>query len=345
METINDFGGFEIADDGFDFFSSVDGNSIPAPKEQKNEEPTNPKDGKKEDAKPQEEESIDDGTFLPFGETKKAGEKPSDGKQKSFKEMNEEEIEDAIEARAVQMLKEKLSGMPEDVKKLVEFATKGGDSMQYMQKVFTAKSSPITTDLDISEPRNQAMMVAYNLALDGYDQDYIQAQIEFLSERGMLSDVATKQFNKWKSDAEAKERKMFEEQQRSVEEQKMQRRKVKSDLSDFLNKNNTVGGMAISAEDRIELPNYMTSREVKMENGAIVTPMQRDLYKVMADRDAAIKLAKLLRSNMDLTGVEQQARTKVVKKLKDNIRRTSGLDNIRSTDSGGGTIQSIADLF
>ncbi len=345
-----------MADGGLDFFSSMQGKadgSVEKPEIKGGNPPAAAGDGAKPDTQPEQvAESLpeDDGSFLPFDgvAVQAEGAKGAEGSGAETNRQGAEAapaMDEAVEARAVQLLREKLSGMPEDVKRLVEFATSGGDSVEYMRKIVSEKDSPISEDMDMSSRKNQAMIVAYNLALDGYDQEYIQAQLDFLSQQNKLEAIARKQYAKWLGERENEKRAVLEKQRRSEEEQRAQRRKMKADLSNFLNLNGTVGGMQIDGKDREELPDYMMVRSVRMDGGNLITQMQRDLYAVLADRDKSIVLAKLLRNSMNLANVRQQAETDVVKRIKRDMRRTDGLDNIRSSAGGSVDVQSIADLF
>ena len=54
-------------------------------------------------------------------------------------------------------------------------------------------------------------------------------------------------------------------------------------------------GIKLSAKDKNEIPGFMTDRNIKLSNGAVVTPFNQNLMEVLQNETASIQLAKLLR--------------------------------------------------
>ena len=187
---------------------------------------------------------------------------------------------------------------------------------------------------DIDNENYQEQVIKHGMQLEGYDQEDIEDKIEWLKEGAKLKRHAQKYEAKLdKANAAQKER-MLEQQQQQALEAKKQREKLSEDLKSRLDEADTIGQFTFSKQDKKHLHAYMTRPKVKVGKDNYMTQMQADLQGVFQDPEKILIIAKLLRSNFDVSDVIRSTETKVTRKTKDKIERKS--TNLKSSNSSTG---------
>lgn len=257
-------------------------------------------------------------------------------------EILEDEWENSIESRVEELFEE----MPKFVKDLNKFVLQGGDVRKFLSAM--TKNSKVDTSVDLSIESNQELVVRQSLSEEGYDEDYIQTQIDFLKDSNKLENFSKNKIQKKKEREDREAEALKEEQRKLKEQQKVQQRKAKTKLASTVSNLEEIKGIKLSKVDKKELPNYMLERNVKLQNGGKITTMQKDIMEALQDENKAIFLAKLLRNDFDLSDLAKEVQTKVTKKVKDGIRRNKrSSKNIKSTDSAGSSAarKDLSDYF
>lgn len=257
-------------------------------------------------------------------------------------------LEEGFAAGVENKLEDLLTELPTELKALNKYVINGGDMNTFLSKMATVgKEGGVSSDLDISKEKNQELVVKQMYKDEGMDDDFIEAQIESLRDTGKLGVFAKKKFEKWKEqDAKTSEN----EAKRQEEYAKQQREKARqyySDLKTIVSKEN-FDGIKLSSKDKAELPVYMTERNIHLDNGAVVTPFNQNLMEVLQNQKASIQLAKLLKDrkedgSFDFSQVEKTATSKVVKEVKDNLRRNK--ETPRKSIETNSQSRSLADYF
>lgn len=257
-------------------------------------------------------------------------------------------LEEGFAAGVENKLEDLLTELPTELKALNKYVINGGDMNTFLSKMATVgKPSGITSALNISEEKNQELVVKQMYKDEGMDDDFIEAQIESLKDTGKLGVFAKKKFEKWKeqdaktSENEAKKQEEYAKQQRE------KARQYYSDLKTIVSKED-FDGIKLSSKDKAELPVYMTERNIHLDNGAVVTPFNQNLMEVLQNQKASIQLAKLLKDrkedgSFDFSQVEKTATSKVVKEVKDNLRRNK--ETPRKSIETNSQSRSLADYF
>lgn len=256
----------------------------------------------------------------------------------------EQYLEDAVGQSIENRIEEIVTGYPDIVKNLVKFTHNGGDPHQFLQELAKNRAKGLTADMDLSERDNQILVVRNQLKAEGYDEDYIDTQIEFLEDSGKLYQAARTHFKRWEQQEQARQQQIVEQQRKAVREEKESRQKLKIELADIITEHEEIGGLRFSPEDKRTLPGYIMDRNVQLQNGEIVTPLRRDLYAVLQDGSKTLLLAKLLKSGLDLSVLEKQIKTKVASEVKEGIRRTKNLGAPKSS-GGASKDKRLSDFF
>ena len=258
-------------------------------------------------------------------------------------ELLEEGFESGVENR----ISELLGGLPNELQALNKYVLNGGDMNDFLSKMNTmGASTGITATLDISNEKNQELVVRQMYEDEGMDDDFIDTQLESLKDTGKLEAFAKKRFEKWKEQDSKVSQQAAQQQELQAKAQREKARQYYSSLKTAVN--GEFEGIKLSAKDKNEIPGFMTDRNIKLSNGAVVTPFNQNLMEVLQNETASIQLAKLLRDRkkdgtFDFSQLEKVAATKVTKEVKDNIRRNK--ETPRKSTEVSTQSRSLADYF
>lgn len=351
-KTIDDFDGWDSSSDEINFFGEVEETEKEQPTDEDKKEGDNKKPekedrvenidlfsetdeiSKKEDIEEEEVEEpkeksriekVSSKANLEFLKEKGIVEFELEEGQELTDDLAEEILEDSYEDAIESRLEESMENLPDVVKNIVKFAAKGGDVASFISNM--VKSSPvgINKDLDLETEENQKLVIKTKLKEDGYDDEYIESNIEFLKDSGKLESTSKKFF----PDIVSRQDKMAEAEakqaQKAQAEAKERKRKYKGELSQYLGEVKDLDGITISRRDKTELPSYISDNSVKLEGGGTVSQMQKDLYDALQDKNKVLKLAKILRDDFDFSSIKKSEKSKVTKEIKKKLEHTKDL--------------------
>jgi hypothetical protein len=267
------------------------------------------------------------------------------------KPLTDEEAENVLEdswEKALEIeIEETIKSLPDELKQLIKFASKGGDVGELLGKMVQHATSGINKNSDIENEDTQVLAVSIELRSQGYDQEDIDTQIEFLKEKGKLEGFAKKAFDKIVEQQKADTAGEVEKQKQVTENKKKQAREYKSNITTHINSLEETGGLPLSKQDKTILPTYISEPTVELQDGRFVSEMQADLFKVMADKDKIVLLAKLLKSDFDFSAIERKKQTQAARGIKNEIQRADKSASVISSSSGGHKSQkkSLVDLL
>jgi len=243
-------------------------------------------------------------------------------------------LEDSWEKSVEAEVEATIKDLPDELKQLIKFASKGGDVGELLGKMVQHATSGINKNSDISNEDVQVLAVTMDLRNQGYDQEYIDEQVEFLKEKNKLEGIAKKSFDKIVSEQETETAGQVQRQKEVVEYRKKQAREYKTNITTHINSLDEMGGLPISKQDKSILPTYISEPTVELQDGRIVSEMQSDLFKVMADKDKIVLLAKLLKSDFDFSAIERKKQTQAARGIRDEVQRVDKTQRV--SNSGGG---------
>lgn len=265
-------------------------------------------------------------------------------------ELAEELIEDKFEETIEERITERLGALPEDVQQVVQYVLKGGSLNEFLKQVSQTSTGSITEDLDMTSEDNQKLVVRELLLQEDFDEDTIEAQIDLLKDSGKLKTYAEKKFNKWLTENRGNRTALLEQQEQRKREIKESIREAKRKVTETLSTVEEIGGLEASKEDKKVLPSYINDRNIKLQNGAEISEMQKELYyELPKNEKAMIQLAILLRNrNADGTfnfdNIANKIKTNITKDLKQNLRRNK-TSIPKSGDKRSSEGKSLADYF
>ena len=243
-------------------------------------------------------------------------------------------LEDSWEKSVEAEVEATIKDLPDELKQLIKFASKGGDVGELLGKMVQHATSGINKNSDINNEDVQVLAVTMDLRNQGYDQEYIDDQIEFLKEKDKLEGIAKKSFDKIVAEQETETAGQVQRQKDAVEYRKKQAREYKTNITTHINSLEEMGGLPISKQDKTILPTYISEPTVELQDGRFVSEMQADLFKVMADKDKIVLLAKLLKTDFDFSAIERKKQTQAARGIRDEVQRADKTQRV--SNSGGG---------
>jgi len=252
-------------------------------------------------------------------------------------ELSEDEaeniLEDSWEKAVENEVEATIKDLPQDVKDLIKYASKGGNVGELLSKMITHATSGITKDSDITDETTQVLAITMDLKSQGYDQEYIDSQVEFLKDNGKLGIISEKAYNKIIAKQEADTQGQVAQAAQLKESRKKQAREYKSNITTHIGSLTEIGGLPVSKEDKATLPTYISEPTVELQDGRFVSELQAGLFKVMADKDKIVLLAKLIKSDFDFSSIARKQATTAARTLKQAVDRGDA-KTLNNTESG-----------
>lgn len=252
------------------------------------------------------------------------------------KTLTEEEaegiIEDSWDAGLEEALDEEIKGLPEEVKNLIKYSTKGGNVGELLAKMVTHATAPVNKNSDISLEATQIAAITTDLRAQDFDQEYIDAQIDFLKDSGKLATIGEKAYNKIIA---AQQKEIDQEvinKKAEVEYNKTKARDYKVKVTDHVNSLTEIGGFPISKEDKKTLPIYISEATVELKDGRFVSELQADIFKAMSDPNKIVLLAKLVKSDFDFSAVVRKGVTQQSQEIK-RVIQTADKTDLKSSET------------
>lgn len=262
----------------------------------------------------------------------------------------EDILEDKFDESIENRIDELFSELPDVVKQINKYALQGGDISKFLGTLTKQNKVGISPSLDLESESNQELVVKSMLEDQGFDEEYIETNLEFLKDSGKLKTTATKQFEVWKKNNQKQQEALLRQQEEAVKKNKEAIRKEKAKLSTILGEVEEIKGLKLSKTDRKEIPSYLLDRNFKMENGSTISAFHKDIMEAMSNETTSIQLAKLLRNrnkdgSFNFKELEMITKTKIAQEVKDNIRRNKTNTPKTSASLGSSQKRDLADYF
>jgi hypothetical protein len=256
-----------------------------------------------------------------------------------------EKFEESIDNRVKELMEE----LPQVAKDLLQFSLKGGNPYEFINTLAEAQID-LSEDIDLTDEDTQLDVMRELLRLEGKDEEEVETELEFLKDSNKLATMAEKKYAKYKAEEEANRARIVKQQALAKEAEKTAIKEAKVKIATMLSTSSDIAGLSLTTKDVKEIPSYMNDRTVKLNNGNVITQMQKELfYDIPKNEKALVQLASLLRNrNADGTfnfeSLVAKAESKVASKIKDNLRRSKS--SIPSNSRGAGSPKkALSDYF
>lgn len=258
-------------------------------------------------------------------------------------DLAEEILEEGFEMKVSEKIEELFKDLPDSVKELNKFVLKGGSLEQFIETMIKPVETGLKLDMDLDIEDNQIAITKFQLKQDGYDDDYIADQIQYLKDSGKLEKISKAHFNKWSQAERARQSELVEKQKQSVLQEKQIRKAYKEKVIGLIKDVTEFEGLTITSQDKLVIPSYMTEKTVKLDGGIEITEMQRDLHRALQDEKKAVIIAKLLKNDFKFNDIVKNIETKITKKVKENIEKGKQIPSTKGR--GSSQPRSLADFL
>ena len=252
-------------------------------------------------------------------------------------EIQEEEFNIEVQSR-VDSFAEDIIG--QDGVDLMKFLRDGGNIKDY---VIAMKDSPDMPTGSIEDEGYQEQIVTSQLKMEGWSEEDIQDQIEYLESSGTLKKRAAFFEKNLKEKIQKNKEKMLkaQESKRLAAEQK--RSDFEGNLKETLTTKSDFYGFRVTPAKQATILRNITTPSITLEDGNQITKLQDDLAKAFNDPEKLVALSIVLDNNFDFSSLEKKIASQKAKDVKKNIenRRTNPRNVPGSSDIGG----SLADMF
>ena len=228
-------------------------------------------------------------------------------------------IETKFEEKLNTKLEALLAKLPPGLKDMIRYSANGGDFMEVVRDLNLPSELP--TDLDISAEADQKKVISYMLKKEGKTSSEISDYIEFLTYKGTLAQEAENKYDKYLIEEETREERRIQDHKNEIAKRN---EKIAEDIAatnEFLKTNKEVaGGVRFNRTEKKELPTYMYSPTLELEDGRITTPFNYELVQALKNREHALVLAKIVKSKFDMAAFKKELETKVVNEIENDLQ-------------------------
>lgn len=213
--------------------------------------------------------------------------------------------------------------LDEEAQAFIKFKMNGGSTKDFLD--FYGKDEGLPEG-DIDDEDFQDEIIRYQLKQEDYDHEEIEDVLETLTNNGRKKQRAERYYNRIEQQ-KAKERQELlsrqeQERKRAIEQDTM----FKNDVKKILTDNKEIGGLKVTDKEKGEIFNFLTKKDVKVNDSYSITGFQKKLAETFKDTNKLVLLAKILNSDFNFDSFKRQVETATTKKVKSNLENRKGLN-------------------
>ena len=242
----------------------------------------------------------------------------------SFLEIFEKEVNSRLEEE----VKNYAEGFDDDGRAYLEYIKNGGTTVDFV-KLFVGHAELPVESVDTPE-KQEAFLKYYLKTIEGDSDEDVEDQIEVLKESNKLEKRANAAFKKVNGQLEIIKNEKLKQQADFIKADEKRKTDFVIKLSETVKDKKSIGDFDLSNTDKKSLVEFIAKATVNV-GGKKVTAMQAKLNEIYQNPEKLIILAKLVKSDFDLTDVIKKTETKVVKKslkvisdTKKSVQKRSG---------------------
>ena len=257
--------------------------------------------------------------------------------QEQFVELQETEVENRVQETFEGFFEE----MDDDGKAFLKFKKQGGKTSEFLKTLKNVSDYP-SGDIEEESFQTRALKYYYK-NIENLDDDDIDDKLEWLEEGGKKEKYAKRYYKKIRDIEKAEKAAIIrktEDESRSADEKA---ETFKATLKGKLDEIETIKDFSLAKKEKGELLNYITKPSVKVGKNKYITEFQKGLKDISNNYEGLILLAKLLKSDFDMSSLKVKTETKQVRELKNNLQRTR--KEVKPTNSGSSGNKQLSDFF
>lgn len=224
----------------------------------------------------------------------------------------DKEVEDAV----IELMDSWKDTLSEDGLKFIEYSRSGGTMEDYIK---TYSELPIH-HFDVSNEGGQESFLRYYLGkYENRSAEEINDNIDFYIERDSLERAAKSAYSRLQTARDTKVQQLHDSQVQSKREQEQAVKEQQNQLKTSLKEVEEVAGYKFTGSEKTLLSRYITKPSVKVGDRYVSEFFHKiqDVYN--NDPQKLLLLAKLAKSDFDISFLEREAASKATKKAKEII--------------------------
>jgi len=254
-----------------------------------------------------------------------------------FVELYETEIDNRITETFEGFFEE----LDNDAKAFLKHKKDGGSTQSFFNVLKDSSAIPTGNLEEI--PVQKLIAKHYLKTVEELDPEDVDDKITWLEETGKLEKYAEKYDKKLKTIASKQEKLLEKQRKDNLKIQADNAKAFVTDIKTTLKNTDNIMKFPITKIDKKELIDYITKPEVKVGKNKFVTGLQDGLKNIMKDNKKLILLAKLIKSDFDVSNLEVKAETKKTIEMKDKLNRAKR--NNKASTSKQGSRKNLSDFF
>ena len=247
--------------------------------------------------------------------------------EEAFIELHENEVNNRVSETFEGFFEE----LDDDATAFLKHKRDGGETRSFFDVLQTSSSIPKG---DLEDEKFQKVVARYYFEnVEGIEPEDIDEKLSWLEDTGKTAKYAEKYLTKIEKDQAKKIKAIDKSNKDAIKLEQDNVKAFKKTIKDSLSSITTVKDFEITAKDKKELLSFITEPAVKAGNNKYVTGLQEGLKKLMKDEKKLILLAKLIKSDFDISGLKVKAQTKETVKLKDKLQKAKTNVEIKTSNA------------
>lgn len=227
-------------------------------------------------------------------------------------EDNPELLIESVKGTIAKEIQAYKNSIPDKAKQILEYLEQGGSIDSYLSKV---QNSFDVTALDLTNERDQEVVVRENLKLQGYDSSEVDETIQdykdslILDKQAKIADKQVKKYNAEKEEA------VLASQEQEQAQRAEQYKTYVSNINTTIDTADSIAGLHVDTKDKLSFKQYLLGRD-KEGYTAYERELAEDPVKTQ------LELAYLKFKKYDFTKASKQGETAATKRIKDIFKRS-----------------------
>lgn len=270
---------------------------------------------------------------------------PKDGK---IDEDQYFELQDAeVEARVDETFEGFFEEMDDDGKAFLKFKKNGGTTRDFLTQYLQPGLNLEQFD-DENAAQVRLINEYYMRNIEGKDEEEIEDGLNWLKDNGKEKVYATKRFEKIKTAEKKRKEEVQEAARLAADKRESDVKQFNQELMNTLAETEKIGDFQISKAEQKELGAYLTKPVIKVGKNKFVPPFQAKIAQIFRaetekDKQHLILLAKLIKSDFDVSDLVTETQTKVTRKAKSTLSKIKRGLMPKTSGTGGG--RQLSDYF
>lgn len=249
--------------------------------------------------------------------------------------------EDEVEARVQDTFEGFFEELDDDGKEFLKYKKDGGSTEEFFRMKKDVSEYP---EGDITDENFQKRLLKfYYNNIEKLDVDDIDERMEWLEEGDKIEKYAKKYNNKIQQIKKDKQKRFTEHQKELADDEEDKKLQFQDDIKNTLDSTDSIKDFPITRKDKSELLAFITKPVIKVGKNRYITGLQKELRELSKDNKKLILLAKLLKSDFDMSAVEKKERTKQTRELKSDLQRAKSNKKPATSSSSGK--RSLSEFF